>query len=207
MHSTLVRIIILPHQRHSHIASYDVDTMANITHHKAVDLGIYPSAAFSLAMAIGLYTVRWRRKKANLPRATFRAWDIAIIFNILVQAFLLIMPWWPPAGGKGDVSFWYGTYVVVGIAILVTCGLYYYVYVKLIPRIKGYELRQEVVTYANGDETNKLVKVPVAELERWDASHDVSGRPLSDSVTYASGSAGSHENFDSEKGGAAKLVG
>jgi hypothetical protein len=29
------------------------------------------------------------------------------------------MPWYPPAGGQyaGDVSFWYATYAVVGVAM------------------------------------------------------------------------------------------
>ena len=83
------------------------------------DLGIFPSAAFNLAMAVGLYVVRWRRSKANLPEPEFKAWHIVIIFNILIQLYLLIMPWYPPEGGQyaGDVSFWYATYAVVGIAM------------------------------------------------------------------------------------------
>jgi hypothetical protein len=70
-------------------------------------------------MAVGLFIVRWRRKRLNLPRPTFKAWDAIIIFNILVSTYLLVMPWYPPAGGPyaGDVSFWYATYVVTGIAM------------------------------------------------------------------------------------------
>jgi hypothetical protein len=83
------------------------------------DLYILPSAAFNLAMAAGIYVVRWRRRKANLPEPEFKAWHVAILFNILVQAYLLIMPWYPPDGGKyaGDVSFWYATYAVTGIGM------------------------------------------------------------------------------------------
>lgn len=70
-------------------------------------------------MGIGLYLLRWRRKKINLPPPSFRAWHSIIIFKILVDLYLLIMPWYPPLGGKygGDVSFWYGTYVVTGIVM------------------------------------------------------------------------------------------
>lgn len=68
-------------------------------------------------MAVGLYVVRWRRKRANLPEPDFKAWHVLVIFNILVQAYLVIMPWYPPVGGKGDVSFWYGTYCVTGVAM------------------------------------------------------------------------------------------
>ncbi len=83
------------------------------------DLQVYPSSFFQLAMAIGIYIVRYHRKRLDLPRAEFRAWDVIMIFNILVNVFLLVMPWYPPDGGPfaGDVSFWYGTYVVTGIAM------------------------------------------------------------------------------------------
>jgi hypothetical protein len=78
-----------------------------------------PRAAFDLAMALGIYAVRWRRKKANLPEPEFKAWNVVIVFNICIQLYLLIMPWYPPAGGQyaGDVSFWYATYAVVGVAM------------------------------------------------------------------------------------------
>lgn len=83
------------------------------------DLQVYPSAFFSLMLSFGLYVVRWRRRKANLPRSAYRAWDPLVIFSILVQLFLMVMPWYPPDGGPfaGDVSFWYATYVVTGVGM------------------------------------------------------------------------------------------
>lgn len=86
---------------------------------KVNDLAVLPKAVFDLAMAVGIYIVRWRRRKANLPEPEFKAWNVVIIFNILVQLYLVIMPWYPPAGGQydGDVSFWYATYAVTGIAM------------------------------------------------------------------------------------------
>lgn len=88
-----------------------------LTEQLVADLSILPSAVFNLAMAIGLYVVRWRRKRLHLPPPAFRAWDILVIFNILVQIYLLIMPWYPPPNGKGDVTFWYGTYCVTDISM------------------------------------------------------------------------------------------
>ena len=84
-----------------------------------VDLQSYPSAMFNVAMAIGLFLVRNRRKKIGAPPSEFRAWDIVVAFNILTNLYLLIMPWYPPASGRngGDVSFWYATYVVSGIGM------------------------------------------------------------------------------------------
>ena len=101
-----------------------------VNHAVVSDLSVLPTAAFNFAMAVGLYVVRWRRKRANLPRPQFRAWDPVVIFNILVQVYLLVMPWYPPAGGQyaGDVSFWYATYVVTGI------GMYVYTTLLIISR-------------------------------------------------------------------------
>ncbi|CZR62138.1 related to high affinity methionine permease [Phialocephala subalpina] len=150
------------------------------------DLGILPGAAFNLAMAVGIYLVRWRRKRANLPRPEFRAWDVLVIFNIAVQLYLLVMPWYPPANGGADVSFWYGTYCVTGVGILIVCGIYYYVWAKWIPKWKGYQLRQEVVNLGGGAEAHLIAKVPVNEVEAWDANHDAAGRIRNMTVTELS---------------------
>jgi hypothetical protein len=93
--------------------------MVLLTFVTVVDLQVYPASFFAFIMAVGLYVVRWRRKRANLPAPTFRAWDVAVVFNILVALYLLIMPWYPPDGGQyaGDVSFWYATYVATGLAL------------------------------------------------------------------------------------------
>lgn len=49
----------------------------------------------------------------------FKAWYAAIIFSLAINIFILVMPWYPPPGGRfgGDVSFWYATYCVVGLAM------------------------------------------------------------------------------------------
>ena len=80
---------------------------------------MYPNSLFQLAMGIGLLLLRRSRKRLNIPRSEFRAWDFVVYFNVLVQLYLVVMPWYPPAAGRngGDVGFWYGTYIVVGIAL------------------------------------------------------------------------------------------
>lgn len=74
---------------------------------------------FLLAMTAGVYLIRLQRSRAGIPRSAFRCWDVAVIFYILVNIFLLVMPWFPPPGGAtgGDVSFWYATYCVAGIGM------------------------------------------------------------------------------------------
>lgn len=128
-------------------------------------------------MAMGIYILRWKRRDLGLPRPTFKAWDVSVIFNIFIQVYLLVMPWYPPNGGAngGDVSFWYGTYIVVSIGILLMCGLYYYVYIKVLPKWKKYELRQEVIQLGDGAQTHHLVKIPYGDVDEWDRTHDVYG--------------------------------
>ncbi|GKT51321.1 high-affinity methionine permease [Colletotrichum spaethianum] len=157
-------------------------------------------------MAVGIYVVRWRRKKANLPEPEFKAWHVVIIFNICIQLYLLIMPWYPPAGGQyaGDVSFWYATYAVTGIVILLTCAIYYWLWAFLIPKRRGYKLRQELISLDDGVQSNRLRKIPNAEVDAWDATHDASGRLLgpsaSETLVQEKGLRSSSEGSNSDGG-------
>lgn len=85
-----------------------------------VDLQSYPANVFLFAMTFGLVLIRRRRKQAGVTQEeTYRAWDVAIVFSLAVNVFLLVMPWYPPPTGRdgGDVSFWYGTYCAVGLGM------------------------------------------------------------------------------------------
>ena len=101
------------------ITTTSLELLRVLTVSSVVDLQIYPDSLFKLAMVIGLLFVRRARRRLDLPKTEFRAWDFVVYFNILVMIFLVVMPWYPPAKGRngGDVSFWYGTYIVVGIAM------------------------------------------------------------------------------------------
>ncbi|KAG9517781.1 amino acid transporter, partial [Aureobasidium melanogenum] len=142
------------------------------------DLQTYPAAAFAFTMSVGLYMVRYRRKRLGVPRSEFRAWDAAVVFTILQNVYLLIMPWYPPTGGAtgGDVSFWYATYCVTGIGILLLCGVYYYLWLYVLPKWGKYRIRQEVIVLEDGSSTNSLVKVALSDLEQWSRTHDAAGR-------------------------------
>ncbi|KAF7189196.1 High-affinity methionine permease [Pseudocercospora fuligena] len=141
------------------------------------DLQIYPSSVFNLLMAAGIYVLRYHRGKLGLPRPTFKAWNVVLVFNIAVQLYLIIMPWYPPTGGAegGDVSFWYGTYIVVGISILVICAVYYITWIVVLPKLRGYKMRQELLLLGDGAQTHVLVKVPLSQVDEWDATHDANG--------------------------------
>ncbi|XRM40976.1 hypothetical protein ABZX51_004278 [Aspergillus tubingensis] len=143
-----------------------------------VDLAIYPSNAFNFLLAIGILITRHRRQRLNLPPSGYRAWTISVYFAILSSLYMLVAPWYPPSTGAdgGDVSFWYATYCVVGIAIIAACGVYYYLWIKILPRVGGYELRQTVINVGGDATAHKLVRVPKAQVEEWDRVHDALGR-------------------------------
>lgn len=78
-------------------------------------------------MGAGLFLVRWRRARAKLPQPSFKAWHVAVIFNILINLYAIVMPWYPPRSGiyGGDVSFFYATYLLTGIGLYVsTCSCF-----------------------------------------------------------------------------------
>lgn len=59
---------------------------------------------------------------------------------------------------------------------IAVCGLYYYAWMKLIPQWRGYRIRTEILEVdENGANTNRLVKVPLADVAAWDAVHDEAG--------------------------------
>ncbi|KAF7362932.1 Amino acid transporter-like protein [Mycena venus] len=126
-----------------------------------VDLQSYPSNVFRFATAVGVFILRRRRIREGLPRHEYHAWNIALIFTCLVNVFLLVMPWYPPAGGRdgGDVSFWYATYCAVGLGILVLAFLYWVLWIVVIPKIRGYKLVDETVVLPDGSAYNQLTKV------------------------------------------------
>ncbi|KDQ17199.1 hypothetical protein BOTBODRAFT_30010 [Botryobasidium botryosum FD-172 SS1] len=125
-----------------------------------LDLASYPSLVFAFAITVGVWILRRRRQKQGLPPAPFRAWNVLLVFYALISIFLLVMPWYPPSSGRdgGDVSFWYATYCVVGIAILGICGIYYWVWIVLLPRWRGYTIEEEAVQLSDGAWTNILVR-------------------------------------------------
>jgi hypothetical protein len=144
-----------------------------------VSLKTYPDSIFLVAMTLGVYIFRYRYKTVGRKPAEFKAWDVAVIFYLLTNVYLLVMPWFPPKDGPyaGDVSFWYATYCVVGIAILIGCGLYYITWMYALPRLGKYEIRPEVLVDLDdrGAATHRLVRVPRDQIAEWDANHDEAG--------------------------------
>lgn len=59
---------------------------------------------------------------------------------------------------------------------ILLCFAYYYVWMKLLPKWRGYEIRSELLDIDDsGANTHRLIKVPKAEVAAWDAAHDDAG--------------------------------
>ncbi|CCH42586.1 Y+L amino acid transporter [Wickerhamomyces ciferrii] len=143
-----------------------------------IDLGSYTGHVFEILLAIGLLRVRKQRKDLGLPPVKFRAPLVIIIIQLLFQVFVIIMPLVPPKAkdgsinlNGGDVSFFYATYCVVSVSLLSLCVLYYIVWQFIIPHFKGYRHRVDRYKLENGELGNRVVKIPVGELEEWDNVH------------------------------------
>jgi len=134
-------------------------------------------------MTLGLFFVRKRRRAIGAPASGFRAWNTVLIFALLVNVYILALPWVPPDGGirGGDVSFFYATYCIVGMGILLICGLVYVFLIQILPRVNGYSIRQVTDKLSDGALTNRLVKIPNSELAQWDATHDEHGNIINQS--------------------------
>lgn len=145
-----------------------------------VDLQSYPGGIFLFLLTFGLFLVRRARKKANAPPSEFRAWTFVLVFSLAVNVYLLILPWVPPQGGiyAGDVSFFYATYCIVGLAIIAVSALAYLFWIQVLPKLGGYELRQVVEHLSDGAQNLKTIKVPKDEVDEWDKTHDEFGNPL-----------------------------
>lgn len=152
-----------------------------------VDLRSYPDNIYIFLMVVGIYFLRYQRKKAGLPPAPFQAWHSALILSAAVCLFILIMPWYPPE--ESDVSFWYATYCVVGIGLFVAMALYYFLWIKVLPKWGKYQIRTEtLVSDQDGSVTHRLRKVKNGALAEWDRTHDEAGNvTVESSATEATG--------------------
>ncbi|KAJ5317064.1 hypothetical protein N7508_001572, partial [Penicillium antarcticum] len=121
-----------------------------------LDLEGYPGQIFALATTVGLLIVRYREPDLVRP---FQAWLPAVWLRVAVCLTLLITPWIPPSKWQGDVDFFYATYAIVGIGILLFGVLYWYIWTVLLPRWGNYKLEEEKEILADGTSIIKLVRV------------------------------------------------
>lgn len=63
---------------------------------------------------------------------------------------------------------------------IVICAIYYVAWMYILPRLRHYQVRQEIVSVGGSAASHKLVKVPAEQLAIWDSTHDASGRLVID---------------------------
>jgi hypothetical protein len=61
---------------------------------------------------------------------------------------------------------------------LAVCGICYVLWIQVLPRVRGYTIRQTTEKFDGGAQANKLVRVPNDQLAEWDATYDEHGNPL-----------------------------
>jgi len=123
-----------------------------------LDLASYPFLVFGAVFTFGIWPLRARRKKAGLEKSKYQMLDVFIVLYLIWHGFLLVMPMLPPEDGQGDVSFWYGTYCVVGMGVLALSALFYYVYIVWMPKRGGYEIVEEIEDLPDGARNARLVR-------------------------------------------------
>jgi amino acid transporter len=122
-----------------------------------LELKAYPAQMTSLAITCGLLYLRSARPDLSRP---FSAWRLAMYLPIVLNLALLLAPFFPPAEGKEEFSFWYGTYAVVGVGTVIAAVLYWWVWFQLLPRLRGYSIEEESDELSDGTKITKLVKKP-----------------------------------------------
>ncbi|THH13176.1 hypothetical protein EW146_g7009 [Bondarzewia mesenterica] len=123
-----------------------------------LDLTSYPNLIFAAATAIGVWRLRRKRALAGIAPSPFQVWNFVVGLWLVQCIFLLVMPWVPPERGRGDVSFWYATYCTVGLGVLAFCGIYYYIWIVLLPRFGGYRIVEEIIELDDGARTTRLAR-------------------------------------------------
>lgn len=56
------------------------------------------------------------------------------------------------------------------------------VWISVIPKWKGYRIRQSILELPSGEVGKLLVRVPLEQLDDWDATHDAQGRKAVDGL-------------------------
>jgi len=118
------------------------------------DVEGYASQYFAIAVAIGLLILR--RQKPDLRRP-FKAWLPAVWLRILLSVCLILAPLFPPKAGSADVDFFYASYALVGLGVILFGFIYWYVFIILIPRYRGFQYEEEIEVLDEGLSITKLV--------------------------------------------------
>ncbi|KAK4465399.1 high-affinity methionine permease [Cladorrhinum samala] len=125
-----------------------------------VNLYTYPGAWINSFVAGGLIYLQYQKKEEWNPGwRTFL--PVTVIF-LLCNAFLAIVPFIPPADG----DFWadgypYYVFPVVGVLVLVLGGIYWALWTKFWPAVRGHKIVAERIIDTDGAEVIRYKRVKV----------------------------------------------
>ncbi|QDS71089.1 hypothetical protein FKW77_009078 [Venturia effusa] len=131
----------------------------------------YPAQITTLAIGLGLLWLRGRRPDLRRP---FKVWKPAVYLPVLLAVSLLLAPFFPPAKGKNEFAFWYGTYAIVGIGSVLFAVGYWWIWIKALPWWGGYKYEEEMGVLPDGTIISSLVKVRELGYEEVDGDDDIS---------------------------------
>lgn len=121
-----------------------------------LDVEGYPGQFAALALSLGLIRLRYSRPDLKRP---FKAWLPAVWIRIAICLALIAGPFFKPTKGNADVGFWYATYAVVGVGIILFGVGWWAVVFWGLPRWSGYEVEEEVEILEDGTSVTRLVRV------------------------------------------------
>ncbi|THV52713.1 hypothetical protein BGAL_0071g00210 [Botrytis galanthina] len=121
-----------------------------------LDVEGYPGQFAALALSLGLIYLGYSRPDLKRP---FKAWLPAVWIRIAVCLALIAGPFFKPTKGSADVGFWYATYAVVGVGIILFGVGWWAVVFWGLSRWGGYRVEEEVDILGDGTSVTRLVRV------------------------------------------------
>ena len=123
-----------------------------------VNLYTYPGAWINSFVAGGLIYLQYSKSEDWHP--AWRTWLPVTVLFLLLNAFLAIVPFIPPADG----DFWadgypYYVFPVVGVGVLILGGVYWTLWTKFWPAVRGHKIVAERIVDEDGAEVIRYRKV------------------------------------------------
>lgn len=119
----------------------------------------YPGAWINTFVAAGLIYLQYS-KKENWTSPFHSYLPLTVIF-LFANVFLAIVPFIPPQGDPDPDGYPFFVFPVVGVGVLFLGAFYWLVWLRIIPRFRGYKIVGERVVLEDGGEAVRYKRVPV----------------------------------------------
>lgn len=138
-----------------------------------LDVGSFSGNFFNVLLFVGLFKLRAARKKQGLGYREFHIWTPVLVLAILWTLFVFAMAFVPPKGTLigSDVSFFYATYPLTTIGLLILSFIYYYIWAYVLPKYGKYVNKIEIFQLESGELGHTVVHVPLSQVAEWEAVH------------------------------------